>query len=225
MQILSQKKLIYLGPSKNLPTYLQSVENVLWIQPQSLEELKSLPLKTKEQYFIVVHSKEVNVRTVQAFLSWSKFQPQLQIIFIGQKVEKATHQLALSNSQVLIVFESEGRRIADIVTRCINGLSVKSRKRERSPLRSLALVQGSSLGVGRLTKSQQAVMEGVMTDFSRGGAQISLQSAGLNPKEFVSVLYRDERGKWVSVESQVRWVLESAAGVQTVGVQFLAVSA
>ncbi|MNY58721.1 hypothetical protein D3C86_1950910 [compost metagenome] len=64
-----------------------------------------------------------------------------------------------------------------------------------------------------------------MVDFSQGGAQIAVKQAGVAAKDFISLMYRDAKGAWVSVESQVRWVRPTPEGEHLVGIQFLAVSA
>lgn len=71
----------------------------------------------------------------------------------------------------------------------------------------------------------QFLRDGQMQDFSRGGALIALKEKGVQEKDLVSLIYKNRHGQWVSVESQVRWVVSTAQGEQIIGVQFLAVSA
>lgn len=173
-----------------------------------------------------MRTERLNMRTVEAFLSWNRLKVKLSFIFIAPKIERPVHQVALSEPNVLVIFESEGERITELVTRRLRGLPVKSRKRERKPLQSQVVLKRSTLAESSPTgKMVQFLGEGQMKDFSQGGAQIVLAQGGMRAKDFVSMMYRDYQGQWVSVESQVRWVTPTPQGGQIIGLQFLAVSA
>lgn len=175
---------------------------------------------------MIVRSDFLNLRTVQAFMSWTQLQSKMSFIFIAQTIENSVYQMGLGNSRVLFLRESEGSAITGIVTRCLNGLGAKSRKSERQVVQASVMLKKSMVAEQSPTGGGvQFLREGSMIDFSQGGAQIEVTQGLVCVKDFVSLMYQDQRGKWVSIESQVRWVASSVTGQQIVGVQFLAVSA
>lgn len=222
------KDLIFLSSSQyGLPPYLQGLKGVRWRYAQTPEELKKLLMSQQGEIFVIIRSESLSERTVQAFMSWGKLKLKTSFIFIAQNIEKAAHQLTLANSQILLIYESEGLRIADIVTRRLLGLAVKSRKQERVPVQSQVMLKKSMVVDESPTgNTVQLLREGQMNDFSQGGAQIAVcEGGGVFVKDFVSLMYQNRHGRWVSVESQVRWVVSTNTGEQIIGVQFLAVSA
>ncbi|MEK2645124.1 PilZ domain-containing protein [Bdellovibrio sp. BCCA] len=175
---------------------------------------------------MIIRVETMTQRLIQAFISWGKTNMKLSFIIIAQTIEKAAQQVAFANNQLLFIFESEGLRITDIVTRRLMGLPVKSRKQERMAVQSQVMLKKSVLAEESPTgRGVQFIREGQMQDFSKGGAQISLTQGTVRLKDFISLMYRNRHGQWVSVESQVRWVVSAANGDQIIGVQFLAVSA
>ncbi|MDG0817420.1 PilZ domain-containing protein [Bdellovibrio svalbardensis] len=175
---------------------------------------------------MIVRSDFLSPRTVQAFISWTQLKVKMSFIFIAQTIENSVYQLGLGSSTVLFLRESEGAAITGIVTRCLNGQGMKSRKSERQPVQSPVMLKKSMVAEQSPTGGGvQFLREGSMTDFSQGGAQIEVTQGLVRVKDFVSLMYQDQCGKWVSVESQVRWIAASVTGQQIIGVQFLAVSA
>lgn len=130
----------------------------------------------------------------------------------------------LSSSQFFS--SSEGKGFGELVTQCIHRITVKSRKHERMQVESKVMLKKSMIAekspVGGMV---QFLRDGQMQDFSRGGALVTLKEAGVREKDFISLMYQNRHGLWVSVESQVRWVVSTIQGEQIIGVQFLAVSA
>ncbi|WP_374079724.1 PilZ domain-containing protein [Bdellovibrio bacteriovorus] len=178
------------------------------------------------EIFVIVRVENLTQRLVQAFLNWGKLNVKLSFIFIAQTIEKTAQQVAFANTQMLFLFESEAPRIADLVTRRLLGLAVKSRKQERITVQSQVMLKKSVFAEESPTgRGVQFLREGQMQDFSKGGAQISIGQGQVKIKDFISLMYQNRHGQWVSVESQVRWVVSTAAGDQIIGVQFLAVSA
>lgn len=190
-----------------------------------MEELKSFLNMQKGDVTVIIQSPNLSLRAAQAFLSWTQLKLRWNFIFVAQVIEKAVYQLANQGHPILILNESEGDRIGEILTRRIFGGLIKSRRQERQNVQSPVMVKKSAYAkdspTGRLV---QLLREGAMVDFSQGGAQIAIKQAGVMTKDFISLMYRDAKGAWVSVESQVRWVHQTPEGEHLVGIQFLAVS-
>lgn len=175
---------------------------------------------------MIIRTETLSQRVLQAFLSWGQLHVKSSFIFIAQTIEKTAQQLALKSSRFLLLYESEGPRIADLVTRRLMGLPVRSRKQERMAVQSQVMLKKSALAPESPTGGWvQFLREGQMSDFSQGGARIALEKGGVKQKDFISLMYQNRHGRWVSVESQVRWVVSTEDGDQIIGVQFLAVSA
>lgn len=175
---------------------------------------------------MIIRTENLSLRAVQAFLSWSHSQVKASFIFIAQHIENSVHQLVLNRPEVLLVRESERERIEEIVTRRLNGEAVKSRKQDRMSVSSPVMLKKSVMADSSPTGEWvQFLREGHMLDFSQGGAQITMGSEPIRRKDYISLMYKNQHGVWVSVESQVRWVSSSPEGEQIIGVQFLAVSA
>ncbi len=220
------RDIIYLSPSQALPTYLTQLRGVRWRWAQSPEKLKQLINIQQGEICVIVRSDFLNLRTVQAFMSWTQLKAKMSFIFIAQTFENSVYQLGLGNSTALFLRESEGSSITGIVTRRLNGLMAKSRKSERQPVQAAVMLKKSVIAEQSPTGAGvQFLREGSMKDFSQGGAQIEVTQGLVHVKDFVSLMYQDQRGKWVSIESQVRWIASSVTGQQIIGVQFLAVSA
>ncbi|KYG60423.1 hypothetical protein AZI85_13220 [Bdellovibrio bacteriovorus] len=233
MQKKPVKDLIYLSSSQNtvpglasVPAYLQGIQGVRWHLAPPPELLKDFLKSQPGELFVIVHSKSLSVKVAEAFLAWTKTKVKVSFIFIAQTIEKATFQLSHAFPQALFLYESEGLRIGEIVTRRLQGKPVKSRKQERMRVQSEVMLKKSVTAEASPTGSSvQFLKEGHMQDFSQGGAQITVEEGEISVKDFISLMYKNRHGRWVSVESQVRWVVSTAPGEQIIGVQFLAVSA
>jgi hypothetical protein len=226
MQLSSEKDLIYLSSSHSLPSYLKKLSGVRVHRMKTLEELKEFLQTQKGDVTVIIQSQNLSLRTAQAFLSWGQLKLRWSFIFISQVIEKAVYQLVNQGHPILILRESEGERISEILTRRIFGGLIKSRRQERLNVQSPVMVKKSAYAKNSPTgKWVQLLREGAMVDFSQGGAQIAVKQAGVAAKDFISLMYRDAKGAWVSVESQVRWVTLTPEGEHLVGIQFLAVSA
>ncbi len=219
--------MIYLSSSQSLPLYLKQVNGVKWHQVQSQEEIQSLLTTLKGDIHVVVRTDSLSLRTVQAFLAWGQLKLRLHFVFIADKIEKAVYQQSLHrDSQVLVLRETEAPHIAQIITQRVLGAVVKSRRQERQETKSPVMLKKSAFAEeSPIGAWMQLLREGEMMDFSQGGAQITVLQSGVQAKDFVSLMYRDHRGSWISVESQVRWVKSSSTGTSLLGLQFLAVSA
>ncbi|ASD64018.1 PilZ domain-containing protein [Bdellovibrio bacteriovorus] len=220
------KDLIYLSSSQHLPLYLQRLRGVRWYRSRSAAELKETLQSSKGDLHVIIRTENLSLRAVQAFLSWSHSQVKASFIFIAQHIENSVHQLILNRPDILVLRESERERIEQLVTRRLNGESLKSRKQDRMIVSSPVMLKKSVMAESSPTGAWvQFLREGHMVDFSQGGAQISLGQEPVQKKDFISLMYKNQHGVWVSVESQVRWVACSPEGEQIIGVQFLAVSA
>ncbi|NUN05647.1 MAG: PilZ domain-containing protein [Bdellovibrio sp.] len=214
---------------EGVPEYLQGLQGVRWVYPQGPKELKAyldvqLDVQT-EEVFVVVRVSNLTQRVIQAFLSWSHLYLKISFIFIAQTIENTAHQMDALSSKLLFIYESESPRIAQIVTRRLMGLMVKTRKQERKPVQTPVILKKSATEEVAAPGRVQYLKEGQMRDFSKGGAQIFLGQECVRLKDFISLMYQNRNGEWVSVESQVRWVVSTGQGQQLIGVQFLALSA
>ncbi|UXR63835.1 PilZ domain-containing protein [Bdellovibrio bacteriovorus] len=219
------KDLIYLSSSQILPLYLQKLRGVRWYRSQSASELKEVLKSQQGEIYVIVRSDYLSLRAVQAFLSWGHAKVKASFIFIAQSIENSVHQVVLNHPQILVLRESERERIEELITQRLSGKSVRSRKQERMAVLSQVMLKKSVMAENSPTGAWvQFLREGVMVDFSSGGAQITLGDEPVQRKDFISLMYKNQHGTWVSVESQVRWVTQSPEGKRVIGVQFLAVS-
>lgn len=222
------RDIIYLSSSQALPAYLTQLRGVRWRWAQSPEMLKKLISTQEGEVCVIIRSDVLSPRIAQAFISWAqlKVKARMSFIFIAQTIEKAVYQINLEGSSALFLTESEGFGITETVTRCLNGIIAKSRRSERKPVQATVMLKKSVVAEKSPTGGGvQFLREGAMKDFSQGGAQIEINLGLVNVKDFISLMYQDQKGKWVSIEAQVRWIAASITGGQTFGVQFLAVSA
>lgn len=220
------QQLHYLSPRQQIPSVLKGLDGVKWTCISNLESLKNHLKSSTGEIFVIVQLQELTHRSLQAFVEWLKFKVKINFIFIVQSIESTCFKFYPLPSQILVLFESEGKRIQDAVMRKLVGLPVQSRKQERLPVQSQVMVKKSALTEESPTgKSVQFLREGQMQDFSKSGAMIQVEDTKLKAKDFVSLMYQNRHGHWVAVESQVRWVSELNNGNQVLGVQFLAVKA
>lgn len=218
-------ELLYLSPRQQIPAVLNGLVEVQWTCVNSLEQLKTYLDRPQGELFVIVQLQELSQRSLQAFSTWIKLKVKIHFIFIVQSIESACFKMYPLPEQMLVLFQSEGERIAKAVMRKLVGLKVQSRKQERLPAQSQVMVKKSALTEESPTgKSVQFLREGVMQDFSKGGAQLEFEEIKVKAKDFISLMYQNRHGRWVSVESQVRWVSVLNNGKQVVGVQFLAVN-
>lgn len=220
------KNLIYLNSNQEILSCLQSIRGTKWNIFHDLKGLIQYLDGQRDESLLVVHTKFINLKAVQYFLSLKKKYLKISFIFIAQTIEKAAHQLSFANPDLFFFYESEGDQLGNLVTRCIYSKPVKSRKHERMCVESQVMLKKSVMAesspVGGLV---QVLRDGQMKDFSQGGALVAVKEAAIREKDFISLMYQNHHGKWVSVESQVRWVVSTMRGEQIIGVQFLAVSA
>ncbi len=209
-----------------IPSVLQGIQGIRWKYMTNLEDLRNHLHHPKGEVFVIIHLQELTARNLQTFMSWLRFKIRLNFIFIAEMVERACFNLYPLPSQTLVLFQSEGIRIKDAVMRKLMGLDVKSRKMERAPVRSKVMVKKSVMMEKSPTgQAVRFLREGLMQDFSKSGAQIRVVDSGIQEKDFVSLMYQNRHGHWVSVESQVRWAANTNQGYQILGVQFLALNA
>ncbi|HWU44615.1 MAG TPA: PilZ domain-containing protein [Bdellovibrio sp.] len=223
----SFKDVIYLSLSQSLPSYLTSLPGVRWHLASSKEKLKLL-LKTQKEVCVIVQSDFLNVRQVQAFLSWIQIRQDISFIFIARNIEDGVYKLNLKGHPVFFLKESESDFIPGIVTRCLRDRGARGRRQERCFVQSSVMLKKSTIAYQSPTGGGvQFLREGRMKDFSPGGAQILCEGRRslIAVKDFLNLIYQDRSGKWVSIETQVRWIASSAEGQQIIGVQFLAMSA
>jgi hypothetical protein len=226
MQLTPVKNVIYLSSSQMMPSYLQSVKGVRWLLAQDPSEFRDHLARMSGEITVVVKADFLRLRTVETLSAWAQSHVRLSFIFIIQSIEKAAYQVSLNQPKWLFVYESEGQRVTEIITRRVQGQTIKSRRQERVEVKSPVMLKKSMIADKSPTDGKvQVLKEGEMKDFSQGGAKVSIESSGIKVKDFVSLMYKNSSGRWVSIESQVRWVVSTASGKQVLGVQFLAVSA
>lgn len=221
----TSRNLIYLSSSQNLPPYLGDLAGVRWNFAASTEQLKQFLYSHQGEYTVIIHADFLSLRTVKAFASWAQQSSRLSFIFIAQTIENAVFQLT-DACRSLFLFEAEGERITALIYRFFSGKPLKSRRQARQPVQSQVMLKKSIFADQSPTGAGvQFLREGQMNDFSQGGAQIAIEDGGVRERDFISLMYQNRHGRWVSVESQVRWVVSTTEGEQIIGVQFLAVNA
>jgi hypothetical protein len=226
MQLTPIKSVIYLSSSQVIPVYLQAVRGVKWLYAKDPSEFRDILSQQVGDIIVIVRADFLRLRTVETLSQWAQSHPRLSFIFVIQAIEKSAYQISLNQPKWLFVYESEGKRITDVITRRIQGQTVKSRRQERTPVKAPVMLKKTMAADGSPIEGKvQFLKEGEMNDFSQGGAKVTLDVSGIKVKDFVSLMYKNSAGHWVSIESQVRWVVSTASGKQIMGVQFLAVSA
>lgn len=209
-----------------MPAYLQGLDSIQWHQARSSEELKQLLKIFRQDARVVIRSDFLSKKTLEAFLGWTKAGLRVFFIFIAQTIENSAYQVSLGHPEVVLIRESERKNIAQILERALEGKIVRSRKQERVSVQSPVILKKSALSItSPIGAWVQMLREGQMQDFSAGGARVSLEQGSLRSRDYISLMYKNDQGQWVSVESQVRWVVSTGRGTEIIGVQFLAVSA
>lgn len=220
------RNIVYLKMSQNVPSYLSRIRGANWNFVKSKSELfQSLQL-SETPLLVLLHVETLTPRILEVFVKAGVSKPLLSFMFIVQAIDNTIYSSNLDTERYFFVFESEGSWIGELVTRRLMGFLVKSRKQQRINVKSQVMIKKSVILQASPTgEALQVLREGEMVDFSEGGARITVPASGLKVQDFVSLMYKDQLGRWVAVESQVRWVVSGIAGNQTLGVQFLAVSA
>lgn len=220
------RNVVYLNSSHSLPSYLQALKRVHWNFTSSAEQLKHFINSHSGELTVIIRADFLSLRAVKSFASWAQQCARLNFIFIAQTIENAAFQLADGSLKMVFLLENEGSRITLLIQRFFEGKIVKARRQERQAVQSQVMLKKSVFANHSPTGAGvQFLREGQMNDFSQGGAQISVGEGGVRERDFLSLMYQNRFGQWVSVESQVRWVVSTSAGEQIIGVQFLAVSA
>lgn len=225
MQLMIAKNVVYLNSSQELPDCLTNLQGVRWHYAKDPAEFRSVMSDLKGDLYVIVRAQFLGLRTVETLSTWAKSHSRLHFIFLVQTIDKAAYQAALDHPHWLFVYETE-LNATEAISRRIAGSSVRSRRQQRVEVQVPVMLKKSVTAERSPTGGNvQVLKEGQMNDFSKGGAKLSMDACGIRVKDFVSLMYRNKQGHWVSVESQVRWVVSTTAGQQIMGVQFLAVNA
>lgn len=100
--------------------------------------------------------------------------------------------------------------------------AVSTRKFARVKVKNEVIIKKVTGGFeSELGSIQVMLKDGLMLDFSRGGAKILAKNLDLKAKDSVNLMYKNKNGSWVSVESQVRWTQARGGGEVLMGVQFI----
>ncbi|MEN0058632.1 MAG: PilZ domain-containing protein [Bdellovibrio sp.] len=223
-------ELIYLNLSQKEPLWRDQIPGGLLQQMRSPEELQSFLhhyAKSEREILVMIQIPFLNEQVLRSFLKWGQSKLRISFIFLVQAIENAAYQMSLSHSKVLFFYESETRaRLKELLKRYGAGLALRSRKQERAPVQAPVMLKKSVYAEHSPTgKGVQFLREGRIHDFSQGGARVAVIQGRVQEKDLISLMYQNNQGRWVSVESQVRWVVSTTGGEQIIGVQFLAVSA
>lgn len=208
------------------PDELRVIPGINWSFVKTIDELQGVLTETEQEIFVVVRLVTLTRRTFDVFHRWSRKSLKLNFIFLVQDLEDHVQECLRLTSQITVILETEKKTsVAKLLQKKIFGVEVETRRELRFAVASQIILKKSSLVAETSVPGVQLLREGAMQDFSRGGAKIKIFGGGVAKKDFVSVMYRDSNGRWVAVDSQVRWVHEAQNGEQLIGVQFLAVSA
>jgi hypothetical protein len=191
-----------------------------------MEGLRRVFQDQSRRSIVLVGVEYCGKKQIEGLLERMPQSSSITLIVVAQTFENNCYKLTLERKDLVLVREHEADSLQSILDRWAKGERIHSRKKERIIVKTPVMIKKSALNVHSPAGSSiLALVEGRMKDFSSGGACLDIPSIGLQPKEFLNVIYLSQDGKWVSVECQLRWVQKPEAGRQVVGVQFLAVSA
>lgn len=218
-------KVIYLSMSQ-FPEELRVIPRISWHFVKTIDELQGVLGAGDEEVFVVVRLVTLTRRTFDVFHKWSRNHFKSNFIFLVQHIDDHVQEALRLTSQIMVILEDEQKSaIAKMIQKRVFGVEVEARRELRVAVSAPVIVKKSTFVADESLPGVQLLREGAMQDFSRGGARLNVYGGGVAKKDFVSVMYKDSKGRWVAVDSQVRWVQDLGGGKQAVGVQFLAVSA
>lgn len=223
MKQLSDFDFIFLGQDFN--EELRSLGPIRWVFINSDQEFQVQLQHVKKEVFVVIQMQTFTFKHLKSLEVLSRTYLKCHFIVMSQVVDSACYPVLNHMPNIYLYTRWSAVSFKSFVHRCIDGLW-KNRRQERRPVASGVMIKRSGFSQrSPIGEGVQFLREGTMDDFSATGARLSLSSGGVELKDFLNLMYKNQHGIWVSVESQVRWVQAQKNGEISFGVQFLAVNA
>lgn len=214
------KDLIFLNMDSSIPVYLQELMGVRFYRVGSKEELFSA-LETNEEVFVLVDVSFLNGAMVEVVRQLMKKFVKSYFIIISEVIENSVFISLMKDLKVLLLHRQD-KNLTTLISKFLQGEKVLSRKHERVTVHNEVIIKKSILAQEAEEKALFSLKDGMMLDFSRGGARVLSKDLEVKVKDFLNLMYKNKNGKWVSVESQVRWTQCLDGGEVLLGVQFIA---
>lgn len=184
--------------------------------------MRQMVRSAKESFLLICKVDTLALRHIQALV---ELNPNLRfkVLFYAREVESSAVE-SLQNSERLqfkVIPQTQPFPEMEQVLKLFKS-PLYRRREERAPLRAKVMVKMSKYSQDSGgDKRLKVLLEGFFEDFSRHGARVKLNQVPFQVKDFLSVMYQDINGRWIEVESQVRWVSVMGAE-QCMGLQFIA---
>lgn len=204
----------------SIPVYLQELVGVRFYRIGSKEDLISA-LETNEEVFVLVDVSFLNGAMVEVVRLLMKKFIKSYFIIISEVVENSAFISLMKDIKVLLLHRQD-KNLTTLISKFLQGEKVLSRKHERVTVHNEVIIKKSILTQEAEEKALFSLKDGMMLDFSRGGARVLSKDLEVKVKDFLNLMYKNKNGKWVSVESQVRWTQCLDGGEVLLGVQFIA---
>ncbi len=214
------KDLIFLTMDSSIPVYLQELVGVRFYRIGSKEDLISA-LETNEEVFVLVDVSFLNGAMVEVVRLLMKKFIKSYFIIISEVVENSAFISLMKDIKVLLLHRQD-KNLTTLISKFLQGEKVLSRKHERVTVHNEVIIKKSILTQEAEEKALFSLKDGMMLDFSRGGARVLSKDLEVKVKDFLNLMYKNKNGKWISVESQVRWAQYLEDGEVLLGVQFIA---
>lgn len=230
-------EVMYLSPQQQLPQNLKELSGIRWRWARTVEDLKNFinhvpAVKAKDPIWIIVCTKFLTLMAIQSYSTWLQADRRLNVIFLSNAADPAVYKMNLSKQRMFLLKESEGASIEAYVSSSFQNQktqqvkpNIARRRQERFPVSSTVILKKIMVARGANDRGVQFLREAMMTDFSKNGAQLKVTKGIVSEKDFIILIFQDKQGKWLTVESQVRWMSPTLNEEQDVGVQFVSVSA
>lgn len=223
MKQLSDFDFIFLG--QDFHEELRSLGPIRWVFISSDQEFQAHLQRVKKEVFVVIQMQTFTFKHLKSLEVISRRHLKCHFIVMSQVVDSACYPVLAHLPNIYLYARWSAMSLKSFVHRCIDGLW-KNRRQERRPVASDVMIKRSGFSqMSPIGEGVQFLREGKMEDFSATGARLSLSAGGVELKDFLNLMYKNQHGIWVSVESQVRWVQAQKNGEISFGVQFLAVNA
>lgn len=214
---------IFLGQEFN--EELRSLGSIRWVFVNSDQEFQAHLQHVKKEVFVVIQVQTFTYKHLKSLEVLSRCYLKCYFIVLTQVIDSACYPIPSYLPNIYLYAQWSTVTLKSFIHRCVDGLW-KNRRQERRPVASDVMIKRSGFSqMSPIGEGVQFLREGKMDDFSATGARLSMVNGKVELKDFLNLMYKNQHGLWVSVESQVRWVQAQKNGEISFGVQFLAVNA
>lgn len=174
--------------------------------------------------FVVVYADRLTEKQVIGLVKLAEKMSNIHFILVGQIIENTAKQHFNMHQNVHFFWRREEGRLEALLIKIKERGPVFSRRSERVAISAPALLKASQyLPWSPIGQKMKLLEEGKIVDFSKHGASVLVSEGSLKPKDFVCIMYKKSCGKWIAVESQIRWMRKDpASGSYLFGLQFIA---